>query len=390
MVSHKLSVVTVILGFCAVSVVSGVYLMVPIIEEISKAFGVSEVQAAMSSTVFSIGYAIGVLLFGPLSDKFGHKQIMLYGMGAMAVITLMISFAQQIEILLVLRAVQGFIATTFAPVALEYVFTVYPAEKRSFTIAILTTGFLMAGVMGQVISSWITKSFGWSYVFLIFALAYFLAFMFIKKILPETPRTNEDVKLFVIWKQMFGLLRKPDLIKSSIVAFTTLFSFVGMYASLGGYLNQVYGFLIDEILVIRAWGVLGICLSLFVGKFIVRYGSRMMLNGGLIAAILGLLLMQGVSSIPFITLASVIFVAGISLVLPALITIFNILGSDSRGGGITLYTFVLFAGASIGPLMRMLEVFRIIILVIAGILFISLVFASTIKLPSSKVSYLEN
>ncbi|MNW00022.1 hypothetical protein D3C71_1954660 [compost metagenome] len=47
---------------------------------------------------------------------------------------------------------------------------------------------------------------------------------------------------------------------------------------------------------------------------------------------------------------SIIFVAGIALTVPTLISIIGQLGGTSRGTAVTLYTFILFIGATLGPI----------------------------------------
>ena len=381
-VAFNFSLITLLLSFCGLIVVSNIYTMIPINKEISEAFQVPEIKAAWASSVFSICYAVGFLVFGPLSERYGRKQVIVVGLAALAVCTFITGFVHTIGLLLVLRAMQGFIAATFAPVALAYVFETYPPEKRATTIALISTGFLMAGIIGQVASSWITRSFGWSYVFLIFSITYLLAFLLVWRLLPLTHGKNPNTSLLTIWKQTFGLLRKPNLVKCYMITFTLLLSFVSMYASLGHYLVSEFGLRAEQLLGIRSVGILGMILSPLAGKLITRFGLKRVLVGGLISAFGGLLLEWGMSTLVLVTVASVIFVAGISIVVPTLINIVGILGSQASGGAVALYAFILFVGASAGPVIGQLGEFEVVILILAGILLTSVVLSLTIKIPS--------
>lgn len=380
-VSFNLPLITVLLSFCGLIVVSNIYTMIPINKEISEAFQVSEIKAAWASSVFSICYAVGFLVFGPLSERYGRKQIIVVGMAALAICTFIAGFVHTIGLLLFLRAMQGFVAATFAPVSLAYVFETYPPEKRATTIALISTGFLMSGIIGQIASSWITRSFGWSYVFLIFSIIYLLAFLLIWRLLPLTHANNPNTSMLTIWKQTFALLCKPNLVTCYMIAFTLLLSFVSMYASLN-YLVSQSGLSAEQLLRIRSVGILGMILSPLAGKLITRFGLKRVLVGGLISAFGGLLLEWGMSMPVFVTVASVIFVAGISIVIPTLINIVGILGGRASGGAVALYAFILFVGASVGPIVAQLGKFDVVIPILAGLQLVSVVLSLTIKIPS--------
>jgi len=382
--AFSLSLITLLLAFCGLIVVSNIYTMIPIHKDLSAAFQVSEIKAAWASSIFSICYAVGFLVFGPLSERYGRKQVIVVGLAALAVCTFFTGFVHTIGLLLLLRAMQGFVAATFAPVALAYVLETYPLEKRATTIAMISTGFLMSGIIGQVASSWITRSFGWSYVFLIFSIIYLIAFLLVWRILPLTPGKNPHTSLLMIWKQTFALLLKPNLVTCYMIAFILLLSFVSMYASLGNYLVSEFGLKAEQLLGIRSVGILGMILSPLAGKLITRFGLKRVLVGGLISASGGLLLEWGMSTLVLVTVASVIFVAGISIVVPTLINIVGILGGQARGGAVALYAFILFLGASAGPVIAQLGTFEAVILILASILLISAHLSLTIKIPGNE------
>lgn len=385
LVNKNLTVVTILLTFCGLIVVSNVYTMIPLIGKLSSEFHVPTATAAWAgSSIFSLFYAIGFLIFGPISDRFGRKQVLVPGMIALSASTLLVSFAQSIHSLLYFRALQGFAAASFGPVALAYVFDIYPPVKRPTTVALLSTGFLLAGIVGQIVSSSIAGWLGWSYVFISFAVVYLLAFLLALAILPTVPVKQTELSLFAVWKQMFGLFRDQNLIKGYTITFTLLLSFVGMYSSLGGYLASTYGLKAEQLLSIRSAGIIGMLLAPYAGKFIVRFGYKRVLLTGLISAAMGLFLEWLLPTVALITIASVVFAAGISVVIPTLINIVGILGKQSRGGAVALYTFFLFLGASIGPVIASLAGFKFVILFLSGILVFSTLLSLSLQIPKEE------
>ncbi|WP_081468498.1 MFS transporter [Desulfosporosinus orientis] len=258
---------------------------------------------------------------------------------------------------------------------------IYPPVKRPTAVALISTGFLLAGIVGQIVSSSIASSLGWPYVFISFAVVYVLAFLLTLAILPTVPVKHTGLSLFAVWKQMFGLLRDVSLVKGYTITFTLLLSFVGMYSSLGGYLANTHGLKPEQLLSIRAAGILGMMMSPFAGKFTARFGYKRVLLAGLIGATTGLWLEWAMPTVALITLASVVFVAGISIVVPTLINIIGILGKQARGGAVALYTFILFLGASAGPIIAALAGFKVISLVFVGILTSSTLLSLTLRIP---------
>lgn len=381
-----MNIKTFLLFYCALVILSSTYILIPITKEIAASLQVSELRVAMMTSVFSIGYALGVLVFGPLSDKIVKKKIITGGLLILAINTLLLSFVENIELILVFRTLQGFVAATFAPAALSYVFDAYPEDKRTTTIAFITAGFLMAGVVGQVISSWITMHYNWNGVYTFFSGAYLIAFALTWKYLEVTPVKNKDMLLFKVWRQMIILLKNTALVRCYLIAFSLFLTFVGLYASLGGFLASVYGLTDDEILGIRAVGIIGIALSLFAGKLTAKFGLLKVFAGGLFTAAFGLMLVWLSGSISAIAISSVILLAGISMVFPTIINVVGILGGESRGGAVALYIFSLFLGASAGPLIAAFVSFNILNLALIGIMLISFTLSLTIKLPANDVN----
>ncbi|MFC4559877.1 MFS transporter [Virgibacillus kekensis] len=137
--------ITLLLFWCALVVVSGVYVTIPLTSDIAGEFYVTETTAASAGSVFSLFYAVGFLVFGPMSDKFGRKRMIVTGMGLLSAVTLAVAYAETLMWLIALRGAQGFFAATFAPAALAYVFDVFPKRRLVTAIGFISFGFLTAG-----------------------------------------------------------------------------------------------------------------------------------------------------------------------------------------------------------------------------------------------------
>ncbi|MEC0090760.1 MFS transporter [Paenibacillus macquariensis] len=77
------SFIILILFFAGLVIMSNLYVTMPLIPVLSKDFLVSESETVWISSMFTFCFAFGSLLFGLLSDRFGRKKIMLWGLAAL-------------------------------------------------------------------------------------------------------------------------------------------------------------------------------------------------------------------------------------------------------------------------------------------------------------------
>ncbi|HBS47328.1 MAG TPA: MFS transporter, partial [Paenibacillus sp.] len=153
---------TIILCWTGLVVMSSLYVTIPLITLFAQLFEISTMNAAAAGSTFSIGFAIGCLIYGALSDKYGRKTVIFAGLLFLALISLILGTVHSFAWILALRGLQGAAAATFSPVALAYAVEMYPAEKRVTTIGFISTGFLIAGIVGQVVSSMLSEHYGWN------------------------------------------------------------------------------------------------------------------------------------------------------------------------------------------------------------------------------------
>lgn len=345
------SLITAILTWCGLVIVSSLYITIPMVSTFADVFHVTPSQSSLVSSSFSLTYAIGFLFFGTLSEKYGRKQTMLYGLIALCLLTPILGFVHSLPWLIILRAIQGFAAASFAPVVLAYIVELYPIKKRMTTIGFVSTGFLMAGIIGQVFSSMISISLGWSYVFYILGGIYLLSAILFGGLVPNGEVKKKQVDIWSTFQQIGAVFSNRSLLFCYLVTITLLFSFVGMYSTLGNYLSQAsFELNNNQILLVRATGIIGMLASPFAGWLSNKFDAKRVLQAGLLLATVGLVIIGISSNLPLLICMSIVFVTGIAISVPTLITLIGNLAGEARGIGVTLYTFLLFIGATLGPI----------------------------------------
>lgn len=383
------TIMTAVLCWAGMVVMSSLYVTIPLTALFSDLFKVSLAQSAATGSIFSVGFAIGCLLFGAISDKYGRKKGIFIGLLALSIVSFFLGIVDSLFWLVILRGLQGIAAATFSPVALAYVVEMFPVEKKVTTIGFVSTGFLVAGIAGQVISTAVSQHFGWHMVFFLLSIVYIITAVLVHYSLPkgETSQSNTDILGPI--KQMGKVFTHKSLVLSYMIAFVLLMAFVNMYTVLGNYLSSpTYNLTSEQILYFRLAGLFGMLLSPLAGRLTKRFGVRQVLQGGLLVAIFSLSSMGFISNLPLLVMMSICFVIGIAISVPSLVSLVGQLGGEARGIAVSIYTFILFLGTSIGPiisiyLMKIGEYAQTFVL-LGLILFIGFVSALFIRIKECK------
>lgn len=332
-------------------VVSQLYVPVPLLRQVAAQYSVPLTSAGLVLTVFGITYATGFLVFGALSDRVGRKMVMVPGLIALAVASLLVASAPTFESLLGARVLQGLVAAALPPVALAYLPEALPEQLRPLGIAWMSTAFLLAGLLGQLyggvmgtLSAAVLPLVG---VYTVGALLIGL--------LPETRHGGARGlrTLFGAYSGLPVLLQRGALLRGYAGALVLLFAFVAFYTALGMMVSGLITAAGLDLLTVRLAGVPAMLLPLVAARFIRAYGPRAVVCTGfglgaveLFAA--AVVVVSG-ATVWLLVIASVLFVAGVSITVPSLIALVAALAPEQRGLAIALYTFVLFIGASLGP-----------------------------------------
>ena len=163
--------------------VDGSLAILPALEDHFGA-GPSAVQLSLSAVV--AGIAAGQLVYGPLSDRFGRKSVIVGGLLAYLAATLACSAATSMEALTGLRFLQGFFACSGIIVARAVIRDLFNDEAgaRLFALMMGIHGIMPAIAPG--LSSWIGQEWGWQTVFVAMAGFALIVAVTVVAGLPET------------------------------------------------------------------------------------------------------------------------------------------------------------------------------------------------------------
>ncbi|MBM6617141.1 MFS transporter [Bacillus suaedaesalsae] len=358
-------------------VACNIYTLIPIYTVISSEWEVTTSSLTWASTSFTLLYAVGLLIFGPLSDKLGRKEIIVPGMFLFSISSLLVSFSQSPSELILFRGFQGFAGGSFAPVAFAYTFDLFQGKFRIFVLSLINTGFLVAGILGQIISAGLTELIEWRTVYQFFSISYFVFFIFFIILLPRMKALTTTEKMIPV-KLLCSLFISKKLFYCYAITFSLLLTTVSFYDAVSQYLSS--SFTVSEMFIVRGIGLFGAILSLWGGAIQVRYGDKGSLVIGFALLLVGLSFMMIFPSYLVIMFSSILLIAAISILIPTIISVIGTIGIENRGSTIALYSFTLLVGASFGSLLTAVFDFR-------GVLFFLFVYGIINLILTFQISY---
>ncbi|MDP3893273.1 multidrug effflux MFS transporter, partial [Nocardioides sp.] len=206
-------------------------------------FGVGASTLQMTLTASLAGLAVGQLLLGPLSDRYGRRRPLMVGMVLFVAASVLCALAPTIEWLIVGRVLQGLAGSAGVVISRAIVRDLYSGAEFVRFFAKLMLVFGLAPVLAPLIGAVILKFAGWESIF--FALAGFAVLLLIgvgglvDETLPPELRSSGGV---------LGALRlmRVAVRDSRFVLFSlgNSFAFAAMFAYIGAFsfvVQEVFG-----------------------------------------------------------------------------------------------------------------------------------------------------
>lgn len=165
---------------------SSMQILLPALPAIKQTYDVSAEVAQLTLSLSMLAIAIGTLFYGPMSDKYGRKPIMLLGLVITIIGSIACWTANSIEWLIAGRLVQAFGGAVGLVLARAIVRDVYEAEDAARVIATLVMVMVVLPMLSPALGGELLARYGFHSVFLVTAFLCTLIFVFLSHQLPET------------------------------------------------------------------------------------------------------------------------------------------------------------------------------------------------------------
>lgn len=227
-------------------------LYLPALPAMASGLAASAERVQLSITVFLAGFSLGMLFYGPLSDRYGRRTVMLSGIALFAVASLACMLATAVEQLIVARFVQalgGGAASVLARAVVRDVYTPTEAIRKLSLMAMVTA---IAPLLAPLLGSLLLVQFGWRGTFAAVVLWGVLSLIIVWFQLPETLPAGQRGQLplsraFAIYGSLLvdpvalGLMLAGGMSFAAMFAYITASPFY--FIELHGFSPFAYGLL---------------------------------------------------------------------------------------------------------------------------------------------------
>lgn len=185
----------------------------PALPAVQQAFDASVSDVQLTLSVALLAFAAALLFYGPASDRFGRRPVLLVGIGLFLLGTLLCLVAPNLELLIIGRAIQSTGMAAGFIISRAIVADLYPTEKMARMIAYLTMVMVVGPTVAPFIGGLLVAHHGWHSLFVALLGAGALIFWLAYGMIPETRAPRETVPTIGDLLRAAGsLLRRPAFV----------------------------------------------------------------------------------------------------------------------------------------------------------------------------------
>jgi DHA1 family bicyclomycin/chloramphenicol resistance-like MFS transporter len=162
------------------------HLIIPALPDTARALGVSAGTVQLTITLYLIGLAIGQLLYGPVSDRFGRRPVLLGGLALFTLAGIATTAAPNAWMLVIARILQSIGACSGLVLGRAMVRDSATADRAAAQLAMLTLVMSAAPAIAPVLGGYAAAWFGWRAAFALLAVIGAITLACAVLLLPET------------------------------------------------------------------------------------------------------------------------------------------------------------------------------------------------------------
>jgi EmrB/QacA subfamily drug resistance transporter len=119
------------------------------------------------TSAYLLAYAVPLLVAGRLGDRFGPKNLYVAGLTVFTAASLWCGLADNIEMLIAARVVQGIGAALLTPQTLSTITRIFPADRRGVAMSMWGATAGVATLVGPLAGGVLVDGLGWQWIFFV-------------------------------------------------------------------------------------------------------------------------------------------------------------------------------------------------------------------------------
>jgi MFS transporter, DHA1 family, multidrug resistance protein len=321
-----------IFGFLSAIAPLSIDIYLPALPMLRQALSADEAQTLFTLSAFFIGFGVGQLLLGPLSDRFGRKRPLLAGLVLYIVASVGCALATTMPAVVLWRLVQAFGGSIVPIVVQAMVRDLYDRNESARILSLNMLVTASAPVVAPLIGGQVLLWLDWRSIFWVlvgFGVLALLAAIALPETLKHSRRNKANPLAMLLG--YFELLRNRrylGYVACSTLYFCCLFAFIAgspfVYIEYFGVPPQYYGFLFGV-------NMIGMIATTFVNsRIVVRYGADRLLRIACAIGAAGSLVLCATGTTGFGG------IAGIALPLFVVLSLLTIVASNAISGALAV------------------------------------------------------
>ncbi|MFR5264714.1 multidrug effflux MFS transporter [Clostridium sp.] len=198
----------IFIGFLSAFVPMSTDLYLPALPSMVNTFHTNAAILNLTITFFFIFYAVGMLFWGPLSDKYGRKPILLIGMVLYALGSILCATATTVPLLIIYRILQAIGSGAAVSVSTAMMKDVYTGKKLVSMLATVQSIAMTTPVIAPIIGAFILKYTSWHGIFWILTAVSVIAIIG-GLLLQETIKVHSTGNIIQIFSKLATVSKNP-------------------------------------------------------------------------------------------------------------------------------------------------------------------------------------
>ena len=275
----------IILGMMAMLPPLAIDMYLPSFLDIARDLAVSQEKVQTTLAVFTFGFAVGQLFWGPVADSLGRKPIILIGLAGAALAAYFLTQVEDINTFYFLRLTQGLFGAAPAVVLGALVRDLFERNRFAQMMSVIMIITLIAPLVAPVLGGYIAKYLHWHSIFYTLVAMGIACVVLVAWEIPETlvPEKRQPINFKQVLINYAKLLsHKPTLgyVMVGGLTFAGMFCFLTsgslVYMGIYGVSQEHFGYFFMLNMVVM------ISMTAINGKLVTKLGSETMLRIGLI------------------------------------------------------------------------------------------------------------
>jgi MFS transporter, DHA1 family, multidrug resistance protein len=163
-------------------------ILVPAIPGMVAKFATEPATVQLTISLYLMGLAVAQVVFGPLSDRFGRRPVVLIGLALAGIASTAAIFAASVAGLIAARVAQSLGASTGQTIGRAIIRDLYDREHAASMIGLVTSVVVLMPMLAPLVGGILDTLFGWESIFVFTASLSLIVFAWATVALPETRR----------------------------------------------------------------------------------------------------------------------------------------------------------------------------------------------------------